>query len=136
MAGAFAAMHARTRLAVGTLAAALAIGCGGRIEETDGGARANAEAPAVFPEAVCKKACPEDPEPPAAGVAECLKGEDPSGLGCQAQYVALASCAAAAVVCKEGKLDPNGTATALFARCAPALLRYQTCVTGRADAGR
>lgn len=102
-------------------------------EEADGGStRSN---PPVVSEAACTRACPGDPEPPPRDVEACKSGRDPSGAGCNAQYVAVLNCAAPLVVCKDGKTDAAASANAVFATCTSLFLGYQLCVQKGFDGG-
>lgn len=100
--------------------------CGGRVDEADGGSAGSN--PTVVSEAACKKACPNDPDPAASAVETCKSGKDPSGTGCDAQYVAVLNCAAGLVVCKDGKTDATASANAVFAKCSSVFLGYQACL--------
>lgn|GEM_PF-6356420 len=112
---------------------ALVAACGGRVDDSSGGS-AGAR-PAVVSEAACKRACPSDPEPPPSAVEACRSGRDPSGAGCDAQYVAALNCSAALVVCKDGKTDPTASASAVVAKCGADLFGYQACVLKGFDGG-
>lgn len=123
----------RSEACAAVLTALWVAACGGRVEETDGGSARST--PAVVSEAACKRACPGDPEAPPSTVEACKRGEDPSGAGCDAQYVAALNCAAARVVCKDGKTDPTASANAVVASCAADLFGYQGCVLKSFDGG-
>ncbi len=112
---------------------ALVAACGGRVDDSAGGSATGS--PAVVSEAACKRACPSDPEPPPSAVEACKSGKDPSGAGCDAPYVAALNCAAALVVCKDGKTDPSASASAVVAKCGGDLFGYQACLLKSLDGG-
>ncbi len=126
------------RVVVSVALVAFAVACGGKVEdgEGSGGGAASAPAPGVVASNACQKACPNDPEPPADAVAQCKRGEDPSGAGCKNEYVAVLNCFAGKVVCKEGKTDAEASAQALLVACGSSIFAYQACASKGFDAGR
>ena len=126
-------MNRRIEVCAVVVCALVASACGGRIEEADGGSAGSN--PTVVSEAACTKACPSDPDPPPSAVETCRSGKDPSGTGCDSEYVAVLNCAAGLVVCKDGKTDPAASANAVLAKCSAGFLGYQACVVKGFDGG-
>ncbi len=126
------------RVVVSFALVAFAVACGGKVEdgEGSGGGATSAPAPGVVASNACQKACPNDPEPPADAVAQCKRGEDPSGAGCKNEYVAVLNCFAGKVVCKDGKTDAEASAQALLVACGSSIFAYQGCASKGFDAGR
>lgn len=121
-----------------SVVSAFVVACGGKVEGGEGegaGAGSPAAAPGVVSANACQKACPNDPEPPADAVAQCKKGEDPSGAGCRNEYVAVLNCFAGKVVCKDGKTDAEASAQALLVACGSTLFAYQGCAAKGFDGG-
>lgn len=109
--------------------------CGGTIADDSRDGGQTPPRPTTTLADVCKKACPNDPDPTQAQIDACLSGKDTSGQGCQTEYLALVLCAGGRAICKDGKTDPSATFQAITAACGGELERYQRCVVRGFDGG-
>ena len=132
-------MHDVVRLGSAALVGLIVVGCGGVIADEDGGAgtgSGGSTGGGVVSPSICRKACPADPEPPAASVSACLAGKDASGSGCDREYVDVLNCAAGKITCgANGKTDAAKSSQALVSGCSGQLAAYQACALKNIDAG-